>query len=223
MLPRLCMSWVTALRNSSQYVLYDLASRYAHSRVANLLPGDQTTVDSLPQCLADEVSFHGASLDEVKDRPQRSRKLEALRVLYVALGQVSVVQYQDSGNVAVSPEIGRNGHVELGGIQIRQVVEAQRRLMGVNTLDLLISVARPECPKDEIRPIGHRKQGEPVDAAVLTDPVSSLDVVGMRVLGESSRLGLLRGEESLLLLGELKKPPRCFPMRLGHNTILQLS
>jgi hypothetical protein len=34
---------------------------------------------------------------------------------------------------------------------------------------------------------------------------------------------LLRGEESLLLFGDLKKAPRCFPMRLGHNTILQLS
>jgi hypothetical protein len=34
---------------------------------------------------------------------------------------------------------------------------------------------------------------------------------------------LLRGEEALLLLGDLKKPPRCFPVRLGHNTILQLS
>jgi ABC-type transporter Mla MlaB component len=208
MLPPLCMSWVMALRNSSQYVLYDLASRSAHSRVANLLPGDQTTVESLPQCLADEVSFHGVSLDEVKDRPQRSRKLEALRVLYVALGQVSVVQYQDSGNVAVAAEIRRDCHVELCGIQIRQVVEAQRRLMAVYTLDLLISVARPECPKDEIRPIGHRKQGEAVDAAVLTDPVSSLDVVGMRGRGESSRLGLLGSEEALLLLGDLKKPPR---------------
>ena len=203
--------------------LYDLASRSAHSRVANLWPADQTTVDSLPQCLADEVSFHCVSLDQVKDRRQGSRKLEALRVLYVALGQVSVVQYQDSGNVAVSSEIGRNGHVELCGIQIRQLVEAQRGLMAVYTLDLLIPVTRPECPKDEVGTVGRREQGEPVDAAVLTDPIPDLDVVGMRVLGESRRLGLLRGEESLLLLGYLKKPPRGFPMRLGHNTILQLS
>ncbi len=27
MLPRLCMSWMTALRNSSQYVLYDRVPR----------------------------------------------------------------------------------------------------------------------------------------------------------------------------------------------------
>jgi hypothetical protein len=90
--PALVYVRVTALRNSSQYVLFDLASRSAHSRVANLLPADQTTVDSLPQCLADEVSFHCVSLDQVKDRPQGSRKLEALRVLYVALVQISIVQ-----------------------------------------------------------------------------------------------------------------------------------
>jgi hypothetical protein len=44
----------------------------------------------------------------------------------------------------------------------------------------------------------------------------------MSVFGESGRLGLLRGEEALLLLGDLKEPPRRFPVRLGHNTILQL-
>ena len=122
MLPRLCMSWVTALRNSSQYVLYDLASRSAYSRVANLWPADQTTVDSLPQCLADEVSLHCVSLDQVKDRPQGSRKLEALRVLYVALGEVGIVQHEDSRNLAVAAEIRRDCHVELRGIQIRQVI-----------------------------------------------------------------------------------------------------
>lgn len=84
--------------------------------------------------------------------------------------------------------------------------------MAVNTLYFLAAVARPECPKDEIRPIGHRKQGEPVDPAMLTDPVSSLDVVGLRVLSKSSRLGLLCGKESLLPLGDLKKPQRRFPV-----------
>jgi hypothetical protein len=45
----------------------------------------------------------------------------------------------------------------------------------------------------------------------------------MGVFGESGSLGLLRGEETLLLLGDLKEPPRCFAVRLSHNTILQLS
>ena len=71
--------------------------------------------------------------------------------------------------------------------------------MTVNALYFFVAVSRPECPKHKVRPVGRREQGESVDAAVLTDPVPDLDVVGMRVLGESSRLGLLRGEESLLL------------------------
>jgi hypothetical protein len=57
------------------------------------LPADQTTVDSLPQCLADEVSFHCVSLDQIKDRPQGARKLEALSGLYVAIGEVGIVRH----------------------------------------------------------------------------------------------------------------------------------
>jgi len=69
MLPPSYMSWVKALCDSPQYYLYDLAGRSAHSCIANLLATDQTTVDSLPQRLADEVPFHCASLDQVKNRP----------------------------------------------------------------------------------------------------------------------------------------------------------
>jgi hypothetical protein len=45
----------------------------------------------------------------------------------------------------------------------------------------------------------------------------------MRIFGESGRLGLLRSEEALLLLGEIEQTPRRFSVRLGHDTILQLS
>jgi hypothetical protein len=45
----------------------------------------------------------------------------------------------------------------------------------------------------------------------------------MRVFGKSGRLGLLRSEEALLLLGEIEEPPRRLSVRLGHCTILQLS
>ena len=95
--------------------------------------------------------------------------------------------------------------------------------MTVDSLYLLIAVPRPERPKDEIGPIGDRKQSESIDPAMLTDPVSNLDVVGMGIFGKSSRLGLLRCEEALLLLGDLEEPPGRFAVRLGHNTILQLS
>jgi hypothetical protein len=70
--------------------------------------------------------------------------------------------------------------------------------------------------------LGVEHPDKPVDAAVLADPVSDLHVIRMGILGESSGLGLLRGEEALLLLGDLKEPPRRFAVRLGRNTILQL-
>jgi len=60
-----------------------------------------------------------------------------------------------------------------------------------------------------------------LDTAVLADPVSNLHMIGVCVFGESGRLGLLRGKETLLLLGELEEPPRRFTVRLGQNTILQ--
>ncbi len=108
-------------------------------------------------------------------------------------------------------------------IQERKVEKAERRLMAVHTLHLLVPVPGPQCPQDEIGPIHRRKQREPVDAAVLTNPVPDPHMLGMRVFSESGRLRLFGGEEALLLLGDLEEPPRGFPVRLGHNTILQLS
>ena len=113
--------------------------------------------------------------------------------------------------------------MKLRGIQIRQIVEADRRVVAVYALDFLVPVPRPQCPEDKVGPINHRKQSEPVDTAVLADPVPYLHMIGVCVFGESGRLGLLRGEETLLLLDELEEPPRRFTVRLGHNTILQLS
>ena len=86
MLTRLSTSWVMALRSSPQRFFYDSAGRSTHSRGSNPLHTDQTTVDGLPQCLADEVSLRRASVDQIKNRPQGPRKLEALRGLYLALG-----------------------------------------------------------------------------------------------------------------------------------------
>jgi hypothetical protein len=43
------------------------------------------------------------------------------------------------------------------------------------------------------------------------------------VFGESRRLGLLRGKDALLPLGELKELSRRFTMRLRHDTVLHLS
>ena len=96
-------------------------------------------------------------------------------------------------------------------------------MVAVYTLDFLIAVPGPQRPKDKFGPVRRWKQGKPVDATVLAYPVSNLNVVRVGVLGKPGSLGLLRGEEALLLLGNLKKPSRRFAVRLGHSTILHLS
>ena len=51
------------------------------------------------------------------------------------------MKYQSAGNIAVAPEIRRDRHVELCRIQIRQIVEAKRRVVAVYTFDFFVPVA----------------------------------------------------------------------------------
>jgi hypothetical protein len=80
------MFWVTALCNSPQDFLNELAHWSAHSRIPNLLTGDKATIDGLPERLADEVPFDRTRFDQIKNCPQRASELEALSGLYVTLG-----------------------------------------------------------------------------------------------------------------------------------------
>ena len=95
--------------------------------------------------------------------------------------------------------------------------------MTVNSLYLFLPIPGPERPEYKIRPFRCRKLRQAVDTAVFPYPVPGLHMIGVRIFGESSRLGLLRREEALLLLGEIEEPPRRFSVRLSHDTILQLS
>jgi hypothetical protein len=133
------------------------------------------------------------------------------------------VQHEDAGDLTVAAEIHRHCHMELRRIQIRQIVEAEPGVVAVYTLDFLIAVPGPQRPKDKFGPVCRWKQSESINTTMLTDPVSDLNMVSMRVLGEPGSLGLLRGEEALLLLGYLEKPSRRIAVRLSHDTILQLS
>src|ERR1017187_3817288 len=118
------------------------------------------------------------------------------------------MKYEDAGNIAVAPEIRRNCHVKLCWIQIRQIVEAERRVVAVYTLDLFVPIPGPQGPKDEVGPISSRKKSEPVDTAVLAYPVPYLHVMGLGFFGESRCLGLLGGKEPLLRVGNWIREPR---------------
>src|SRR2546430_11566020 len=110
--------WASPLGSLPEYFFDELARRTAQLRVPNLMASDEAAVNCLSESLADESLFHRAGLDQVKNRPQRTSKLETLRPLYVPLRQVGIMKYQDTGNFAVSPEIRGNGHVELRRTQV---------------------------------------------------------------------------------------------------------
>src|SRR5712692_8307381 len=67
------------------------------------------------------------------------------------------------------------------------------------------------------------KKGEAVDSAIFAHPVPDLHMIRMRILGEARGLRLLRCEEPLLALSNLKEPPLSIAVIPWHDTILQLN
>ena len=131
------------------------------------------------------------------------------------------MQHQDAGNLAVPTEMGGHRHVELGRIDIRELVETQGGLVTVNSFGHLVPIPRPKRPLHQVGMFGQREQGQPVYPPMFPDPVPDLHVVRMGVLGEAGSLRLLRREEALLGLGNLEEAPLCGSMKPRHDTILQ--
>src|SRR5258708_3274661 len=138
------MSGVTALCGSPQHFINNLARRFVHSRVPNLLASDYAALNRLFKCLADEILLNRTSLNKVKDGPESASKLEAVCGRDVSLRQIGIMQYEDAGNHAIAPEIRWNRHVELRRIEVRQIIKAERRVMTVYTLDFLVAVSGPQ-------------------------------------------------------------------------------
>src|SRR5258708_30654626 len=154
--------------NSPQDLFNNLARRFAQLRVLNLAAGNQAAVDRLPQRLADKTTLDCIGFDQIEDRPEGTGKSEALGRLYVALCEVRVMKHQDPGNFAVAPEMRRHGRVEPGRVKVREVIQAEGSLVAVDALDFLAPVSGPKSPKDEVGPIGCRKQRKPIDT---TEPL----------------------------------------------------
>jgi hypothetical protein len=60
-------------------------------------------------------------------------------------------------------------------------------------------------PQHQVRSFGSRKIGKAIDTAVLANPVSCVDVIGMHLFGKPGAEGLFRCEEALLRLGYFVK------------------
>ena len=61
------------------------------------MASDDAAVQRLSKRLADEAMLDRTSLDQVKNSPERTRKLKALCGLYVTLGQVGIMKHRQLG------------------------------------------------------------------------------------------------------------------------------
>ena len=86
--------------------------------VPKLLARDQPAVNSLPQRLTYKRPLDRASLYQIKNRSQRPSVFVARSGLYFALEQVAIMEHDNARDIAVTPEVRRNGHMELGRVQV---------------------------------------------------------------------------------------------------------
>src|ERR1700691_502843 len=101
-------------------------------------------------------------------------------------------------------------------------MKTESRVMAVGAFRHFLPILGPEIPKHQVGTLRSRKIGEAVDPAVLTNPVSGVHMVGVRLLGEPRPPGLLGGGESLLGLGYFMEPSGGFFIRSWHCILPQL-
>src|SRR5208282_589891 len=102
-------------------------------------------------------------------------------------------------------------------------MKTESRVMAVGAFRHFLPILGPEIPEHQIRAFRSRKIGEAVDPAMLTNPVSGVHMVGVRLLGKPRPRGLLGGEEALLGLGYFMEPSGGFFIRSWHYIFPQLS
>lgn len=69
------------------------------------------------------------------------------------------------------------------------------------------TVARPERPENELALVTQWKSLQPINAAMLTDPVAALHMIAVSAPGKSANDCLSRSEIALLTLRNLEKSP----------------
>jgi len=80
---------------------------------------NQSPINRLSRRLTNEVLLYCPVFNEVNNRSQRPRVSIPRATLDTAFCKMAVMEYEDAGNLAITPEVGRNGHMEFGRIEIR--------------------------------------------------------------------------------------------------------
>jgi len=151
----------------------------------NLLAADQPSTEGLPKRLPKEAARDRIRFEEIENRPKGTRELEALRGFNIARRQVSAMQDESTGGLAIPAKVHGNGHMQLRRIEVREVVKAESGLVAVNALRLLVPVSGPQSPEYKVRMLFRWEQREAVNATMLANPVSGTHVirVGTRASG----------------------------------------
>ena len=116
-----------------------------------LVAVDQAALERLPQGLPEKSSLDGISFNQIENRSEGAGTFEPLRRLHIVISQVRKVQHKNTGNSAVPPKVGRDGHVQLGGVKIGEFIESQGRLVAVDSFGHLVPIPRPQRPLHQVR------------------------------------------------------------------------
>jgi hypothetical protein len=119
------------------------ASSPIQLRFSKLLARDQAALKSLAQRLTYKRRFDRVILDQIKNRPQLPRIAVAWSSLDISVGEIAVMEHDNPGNIAVAPEVLRNGHVELCRVEVRQFMETEGSLMTVHPFNFFLPVPGP--------------------------------------------------------------------------------
>ena len=97
---------------------------------------------------------------------------ETLPLFDILLVKICAVQHQYLRGFCPSSKSGRNGHVEFGRVHIREFMDAECRLMGINAFRFTRPIAGPESIDDQLLLSRLREARQPVDAPFDAHPIS---------------------------------------------------
>ncbi len=92
---------------------------------------DQSATEGLPKRLAKEAARNDIGLQKIENRPKWACELETLCDFHIALRQVGVMQDENAGRFTVPAKVHRDRHMQLRGIEVREIVKAERGLVAV--------------------------------------------------------------------------------------------
>ena len=113
---------------------------------------DQPPADRLSESLHLQLRRDRTVNDHVNERSQWRRDTHVVNGFDVGLAESGVMQSERSRNRGHPLEAWRNRHVQFRRHRIGEFVQRQRRRVAEHTLGLVLAIAGPKLPDNQIRP-----------------------------------------------------------------------